>query len=341
MWCHGASSVTLLSVWLQEGWVGGSLKVCSNMLMMVITSSLQISSPVPLVARCNGLGRTQRNQSAGCLTVRVPQAQPGPDNNNKGKRNKQEEQNPEADPMQMLTHVLKLLQILSLDPNVKDQLQNSLQGHVVRVLQPQKSTVELIVEKQTQRAREGAAFNPKQVKHDQLMTSAQIFATEIGVHSERLACLDAELLFPPDEIRLQELQQQPPRAPAFFAPLTVQMPLGALADLPEAPQGQIILEEVLMKRSESVLLRTTMMLKTWYLFSRKICCCSCWIVVSGRWTKTILAQAICTRTLCVCEHTVRCLVCWLCVCSCRDHRRLSFSLCWCGFGRIRFRKISG
>ena len=157
--------------------------------------------------------------------------------------------------MQMLTHVLKLLQILSLDPNVKDQLQNSLQGHVVRVLQPQKFTVELIVEKQTQRAREAAAFNPKQVKHDPLMTSAQILATEIGVHSERLACLDAELLFPHDEMRLQEPQQQPPGAPAFFAPLTVQMPLGALADLPEdpdaTPRGQIYLEEVLMKRSES------------------------------------------------------------------------------------------
>ena len=67
--------------------------------------------------------------------------------------------------MQMLTQVLQLLQNLPLDPRVKEQLQYSLQAHVAPMLQPKKSTAELVHEKQTERANEESArarYQPKQ-----------------------------------------------------------------------------------------------------------------------------------------------------------------------------------
>ena len=86
-----------------------------------------VPQPGPIRGTGNGLGRIQRNQSSGCPTARAPPPQPGlASNNNKGRRNKQEEPNSEPDPLQMLTQ----LQSLPLDPRVKEQLQDSLQGHV-------------------------------------------------------------------------------------------------------------------------------------------------------------------------------------------------------------------
>ena len=95
-----------------------------------------VPQSVPICGTGNGLGRTQRNQSTGCPTARASPPQPGPtNNNNKGRRNKQEEPLSGPDPMQTLSQVLQLLQTLPLNPSVKD---NSLQGHVAPMLQPKK-----------------------------------------------------------------------------------------------------------------------------------------------------------------------------------------------------------
>ena len=59
--------------------------------------------------------------------------------------------------MQTLSQVLQLLQTLPLDPSLKDNLRDSLQGHVAPMLQPKKSTAELIHEKQIERANEESA----------------------------------------------------------------------------------------------------------------------------------------------------------------------------------------
>ena len=135
------------------------------------------------------MGRTQRNQSTGCPTARASLPQPGPTNNsNKGRRNKQEEPLSGPDPMQTLSQVLQLLQTLPLDPSVKDNLRDSLQGHVAPMLQPKKSTAELIHEKQTERA------NEEQNKYDLLMTNVQKNSQEIYAHVQRMATLDNELL---------------------------------------------------------------------------------------------------------------------------------------------------
>ena len=100
---------------------------------------------MPIRGAGNGLGRTQRNQGSGCPTVRAPPPQPGPvNNNNKGRRNKQEEPLSGPDPLQTLAQVIQLLQSLPLDSHVKDQLRGSLQGHVAPVVQPKKSAAELI-----------------------------------------------------------------------------------------------------------------------------------------------------------------------------------------------------
>ena len=129
---------------------------------------------VPIRGTGNGLGRTQRNQSSGCRTARASSPQPGPINiNNKGWRNKQEEPLLVPDPLQTLTQVIQLLQTLPLDPSVKDHLRDSLQGHVAPMLQPKKSTAELIHEKQTERADEESARVTKQNKYDLLMTNVQ------------------------------------------------------------------------------------------------------------------------------------------------------------------------
>ena len=88
----------------------------------------------PIRGTGNGLGRTQRNQRSACPTARAPPPQPGPVNiNNKVRRNKQEEPLSGPDPLQTLTQVIQLLQSLPLDPRVKDQLRDSLQGHVAPI----------------------------------------------------------------------------------------------------------------------------------------------------------------------------------------------------------------
>ena len=77
---------------------------------------------------------------------------------------------------------------------MKEQLQDSLQGHVAPMLQPRKSTAELIHEKQTERANEESAGAIKQNKYDLLMTNAQKMSQEIDVHVQRTATLDNGLL---------------------------------------------------------------------------------------------------------------------------------------------------
>ena len=146
----------------------------------------------------NGLGRTRRNQSSGGLAVRVPQAQPGP--NNKEKRNMQEDQNSGSDPVQMLTHVLQLVQNLPLDPNEKEQLQTSLQWHVVPILQPKKSTADC-------GKTDVSVLN---AKHDQVVANVRAVAIEISVLEDSFASLDAELLSLHSELQL-------PPGPSFPA----------------------------------------------------------------------------------------------------------------------------
>ena len=137
----------------------------------------------------------QRNQSSGCPTARASPPQPGPtNNNNKSRRNKQEGPLSGPDPMQTLSQVLQLLQTLPLDPSVKDNLRDSLQGHVAPMLQPKKSTAELIHEKQTEHANEESARVIKQNKYDLLMTNDQKISQEIDGHVQRMATLDNELL---------------------------------------------------------------------------------------------------------------------------------------------------
>ena len=130
----------LFQVWLQEGWVR----------VDCVGAQECQGKPRSLCATAwayswygKWAGRTQRNP-------RVPQPQPRlGNNNNKGRRNQQEEPNSGPDLCKMLTQVLQLLQNLPLDPPVKEQLQDSLQGHVAPMLQPKKSRAELIHEKQT------------------------------------------------------------------------------------------------------------------------------------------------------------------------------------------------
>ena len=89
-------------------------------------------------------------KAQGVLLLVLLRLQLGPtNNNNKGRRNKQEEPLSGPDPMQTLSQVLQLLQTLPLDPSVKDHLRDSLHGHVAPMLQPKKSTAELIHEKQS------------------------------------------------------------------------------------------------------------------------------------------------------------------------------------------------
>ena len=98
-----------------------------------------VPQSVPIRGTGSGLGRTQRNQSSGCPTVRAPPPQPVPANiSNKSRRNKQEEPLSGPDLLQTLTQVIQLLQSLPLDPHVKDQLRDSLQVHVAPMLQPKK-----------------------------------------------------------------------------------------------------------------------------------------------------------------------------------------------------------
>ena len=91
--------------------------------------------------------------------------------------------------MQTFSQVLHLLQNLPLDPSVKDHLRDSMQGHVAPMLQPKKSTAELIHEKQTERADEESARVIKQNKYDLLMTNVQKISQEIDSHVQRMATI--------------------------------------------------------------------------------------------------------------------------------------------------------
>ena len=85
-----------------------------------------VPQSVPIRGTGNGLGRTQRNQSSGCPTVRAPPSQLVAANfNNKGRRNKQEEPLSGLDPLQTLTQGIQLLQSFPVDPSVKDHLRDS------------------------------------------------------------------------------------------------------------------------------------------------------------------------------------------------------------------------
>ena len=210
MWSHEglAGSDILFQVWLQERWFW----VHSSVLKSIRENQDHfVPQSVPIRGTGNGLGRTQRNQNTGCPTARASPPQPGPTNNsNKGRRNKQEEPLSGPDPMQTLSQVLQLLQTLPLDPSVKDNLRDSLQGHVAPMLQPKKSTAELIHEKQTERANEESARVIKQNKYDLLMTNVQKISQKIDGHVQRMATLDNELLDLHAALQLQKPITEPP-----------------------------------------------------------------------------------------------------------------------------------
>ena len=142
------------------------------------------------------------------------------------RRNKQEEPFSGPDPLQTLTQVIQLLQSLPLDPRVKDQLRDSLQGHVAPMLQPKKSTAELIHEKQTERANEESAWVIMQNKNDLLMTNVQKISQEIDAHVQRMATLDNELLDLHAELQLQK-PTEPPPVPDGPMPTVQEMPYRA------------------------------------------------------------------------------------------------------------------
>ena len=110
---------------------------------------------------------------------------------------------------------------------MKDNLRDSLQMHVAPMLQPKKSTAELIHEKQTERANEESARVIKQNKHDLMMTNVQKISQEIDGHVQRMATLDNELLDLHAALQLQKpiteplppegpkptVQEMPPQAP--------------------------------------------------------------------------------------------------------------------------------
>ena len=104
---------------------------------------------------------------------------------------------------------------------MKDQLRDSLQGHVAPMLQPKKSTAELIHEKQTERANEVSAGVIKRNKYYFLMTNVQKISQEIDAHVQRMATLDNELLDLHAELHLQKPTTEPPPVPGGSMP-TVQ-----------------------------------------------------------------------------------------------------------------------
>ena len=72
---------------------------------------------------------------------------------------------------------------------MKDHLRDPLQGHVAPMLQPEKSTADLIHEKQTERANEESARVINQNKYDLLMTNVQKISQEIDGHVQPVESL--------------------------------------------------------------------------------------------------------------------------------------------------------
>ena len=175
MWrtAHLASQSSLLSVWLVAAVHNNSPHLAP-----------QNQNSNTLRGAGNGLGRTQRIHNAGCPSGRALQVQMA--SINKGKK-RQKDPIPTAGPIQVLTQVLQLVQILPLDPQVKEQLQVSLRGHVEPMLQPKKSTVELVVEKETLHSQQSSALAAKKVEYDQLLADAQAVAHDMIVTLENVA----------------------------------------------------------------------------------------------------------------------------------------------------------
>ena len=115
---------------------------------------------------------------------------------------------------------------------MKDQLRDSLQGHVAPMLQPKKFTAELIHEKQTERANEESAGVIKHNNNDLLMTNVQKNSQEIDADVQRMATLDNELLDLHVELQLQKPTTEPPPVPDGPRPTVQEVPPEA-PDLPE------------------------------------------------------------------------------------------------------------
>ena len=166
-----------------------------------------------------------------------------------------------------------------------------LQWHVAPMLQPKKSTAELIHEKQTERANEESARVIKQNKYDLLMTNVQKISQEIAGHVQRMATLDNELLDLHAALQVQKPITEPPPVPDGPMPTVQEMPPQA-PDLPETmaddldmtPRG--LNEEDrdegtsgAKKKIRYVLFRMKAMLSLWSLVFHKICSClSCHVV---------------------------------------------------------------
>ena len=144
---------------------------------------------------------------AGHSGVQVSQAQVAM--SNKGRTNMQEDQHLAADSMQVLTQVLQLLQSLLLDPHAKEHLQVSLKGHVEPLLEPKKSTAELIVENETLRSQQSNAQASKKGRVCQMLANAQVVAEKMNVIREGVVVLKGEL----QALRTELLQPGPPLQP--------------------------------------------------------------------------------------------------------------------------------
>ena len=107
----------------------GTLRRCTTMLRILLGSNqfAQNQNSNTLRGAGNGLGRTQRIHNAGCPSGRALQVQMA--SINKGKK-RQKDPIPTAGPIPVLTQVSQLVLSLPLDPQVKEQLQVSLRGHV-------------------------------------------------------------------------------------------------------------------------------------------------------------------------------------------------------------------
>ena len=165
----------------------GTLRRCTTMLHNLLSSNQfpQNQNSNTLLGAGNGLARTQRIHNAGCPSGRALQVQMA--SINQGKK-RQKDPIPTAGPIQVLTQVLQLVQSLPVDPHVKEQLQVSLRGHVEPML-PNKSTVDLVVEKETLHSQQSSALAAKKVDYDQLLAVAQAVADDMIVTLESVANL--------------------------------------------------------------------------------------------------------------------------------------------------------